>query len=290
PINLARRFILVGDHRQLPPIVVSDQSLTSSLDTSLLFDDPPDEPENQPQLDLFGMPIEENTGSRAPRLSEDLREMGCAGLDRSLFERLIEFSPHLMLDIQYRMHEDIMAFSSEEFYGGRLLAHESNRRWGLDGLGELLGHESAVVFVDVDVESGGRTNEDEARAIIAALEALGSQLDSTSVGVVTPFRAQAHLIRHMLKNSADLASRDIDVDTVERFQGSERDVIMVSLVKTERAGEFLADPRRLNVTLTRARKKLMIFGNRSCLELNPLFRRLLEQRQTTFISWTKPQL
>jgi DNA replication ATP-dependent helicase Dna2 len=285
PMSLARRFVLVGDHQQLPPIVVSDQSHSSVVDaTGLLTDEAPTE--EPPQLGLFETgPLTSDAPIAREPVEESLRAMGCAGLDRSLFERLARVLPHVMLDVQYRMHEDIMAFSSAAFYGGRLQAHPSTARPGLDVIDAPLIPSSPVVFVDVDADGDGRTNLAEARAVMAALETLRPSLGEATIGIVTPFRAQVHLIRQLLTSHPDLSSLPIDVDTVERFQGSERDVIMVSLVKTDRAGEFLADPRRLNVTLTRARNKLMLFGRRRCLELNPLFRRLIDQPQTTTVSW-----
>jgi DNA replication ATP-dependent helicase Dna2 len=89
----------------------------------------------------------------------------------------------------------------------------------------------------------------------------------------------------MLRDDLGDRVEAIDVDTVERYQGSERDTIIVSLVKTDHAGTFLADHRRLNVTLTRARRKLILFGNRECLVMSPLFRTLIEQDETTVVSW-----
>ncbi|CAN0435609.1 unnamed protein product, partial [Laminaria digitata] len=118
-INLAKRFVLVGDHRQLPPIVQSEQALSAFYDG------------NQSELiDPFeatrpSTPDEINEGrARAFELDPTLREVGCAGLDRSLFERLARQLPHVMLEEQYRMHRDIMAFSNRAFYEGRLFPAE----------------------------------------------------------------------------------------------------------------------------------------------------------------------
>lgn len=270
-VSLGERFVLVGDHRQLPPIVENEQTHTNFLDD---------------------------------RGRVELEEMGCAGLDRSLFERLIEKLPYVMLDEQYRMHADIMEFSNGAFYDEKLRAHESvaGHMLSVDPgalesgelaktAGELLAPAHPLVFADVAHEgqsphNQARHNKLEAEAVVDTVAALLESSDEpASIGVVSPFRAQVYLIRQLLADRLDKRAGGVDVDTVERFQGSERDSILVSLVKTERAGDFLADERRLNVTLTRARKKLIVFGSRACLELNPLYRRLIEQPQTHVVQW-----
>ncbi len=226
--------------------------------------------------------------------------MGCAGLDRSLFERLVDKLPHVMLDEQYRMHAHIMEFSNRAFYGDRLRAHASVAEHALavdstrvkTPVADLLAPAHPLVFADVaqdgpDEDQQARHNKLEAQALVDTLAALVDASDEPpSIGVVSPFRAQVYLIRQLLADRLGEHASRIDVDTVERFQGSERDTILVSLVKTERAGDFLADERRLNVTLTRARKKLVVFGSRACLELNPLYRGLIEQPETHVVTWS----
>ncbi|CAN0549523.1 unnamed protein product, partial [Laminaria digitata] len=161
----------------------------------------------------------------------------------------------------------------------------------------LLMDRHPVLFVNVDGKDTGRTNREEARAILDTLEVMlrddlflsgGAYGPRPSIGVISPFRAQVGLLRNLTATLLEERAFDVDIDTVERYQGGERDVIMVSMVKTERAGDFLTDLRRLNVTLTRARKKLVIFGNRACLSLNPTLRLLLEQDETTSIDWVAP--
>jgi DNA replication ATP-dependent helicase Dna2 len=288
-LNLGERFVLVGDHRQLPPIVDNEQAhsnFVAGLDRGLQGAD------DAEALPLFD--ADERFGSE---LSPELEALGCAGLDQSLFERLVDKLPHVMLEEQYRMHADIMAFSNRNFYGERLVANESVRAHTLtasdDGgaaidaaLGEAIAPANPLVFVDVDHDGQARHNRREAEAVVEAASALLANSDGpTSVGIISPFRAQVYLIRRLLAAGHPRAA-EIDVDTVERFQGSERDAILVSLVKTERAGDFLADERRLNVTLTRAKKKLIVFGSRACLQLNPLYRRLIEQPETKVVAWT----
>lgn len=318
-INLGARFILVGDHRQLPPIVENEQAHSNFVEGAL-FD-----------------------AAYTPGEAAALGDIGCGGLDRSLFERLVGQLPHIMLEEQYRMHDKIMAFSNEAFYAGKLRAHASiaERKWagfgdkpthiakkssGLDenALNAVLTADHSLVFVDVDRApsaeqdaahirkpgdprglDGARANLAEARALVDAVAAIlgeraaepeaaaAQEIEemtgalAASIGVISPFRAQVQLIRALLAERLGARADAIDVDTVERFQGSERDVILVSLVKTERAGDFLADARRLNVTLTRARQKLVIFGRRRALELNGLFRALIEQPETHLISWSE---
>ena len=265
PISTARRFVLVGDHRQLPPIVTSERALTAFLCA-------PDEED-----------------SRFP-LAESLRDAGLAGLDRSLFERLATFEDPAMLTTQYRMHRAIMEFPAQAFYGGRLEAHSSvaDHRLELSStpLPPPLECDAPVVFVDVDGAEVGRTNPEEADLVLETIASLVDTPNSPSIGVLSPFRAQVHLLRRLARQN-DLEDR-ADIETVERFQGNERDVILASLVKTEHPGDFLADVRRLNVALTRARKKLIIFGCRSCVKQDATFQTWLSSPRTTVISWTTP--
>ncbi len=266
PISSASRFVLVGDHRQLPPIVTSEQALTAFLR-------PIDASDEQ-----------ENSNSS---LATALLEAGLGGLDQSLFERLAAFLTPRLLTTQYRMHRSIMRFPAHQFYDGRLIAHPSVAEHHLDCRGEeipeTLSSQHPVVFVDVDGQEVGRTNPAEARAVLQTASHLLNLSPEASLGVLSPFRAQVHLLRR-LRGEFDLPQL-FDIDTVERFQGNERDAILVSLVKTLRPGDFLADTRRLNVALTRARKKLIIFGSRSCLEQDPTFRQWLSSSETVVLSW-----
>ena len=337
-IHRAKRFILVGDHRQLPPIVQSEQALSAYLDPSLPLPEdvrerhvdiltPPSQqpldpgpvaldapsrlpglasgqPQAPPQDSPQDSPEDEDHHVARPRAFEvdaGLRAVGVAGLDRSLFERLIQHLPHVMLEEQYRMHADIMAFSNQAYYHGKLRAHEAVGARALSPAPQallsapamaraLLDPSKAVVFAHVLGHDAGRSNRQEAAAILQTLRALldpalwpGGQ--RPSVGVISPFRAQVQLLRSMTRWALAELADEVDIDTVERFQGGERDVILVSLVKTERAGDFLSDARRLNVTLTRARKKLILFGHQHALQLNPTFRQLIEQPQTHVIPW-----
>ena len=294
PLRLARRFVLVGDHRQLPPIVSNERATTAAVDGYAWFD--LDEAEGGvPQLGLFGEVAKGTANRQMP--------MGLGGLDRSLFERLVEQGvPHVMLEEQYRMNSEIQAYSSREYYSERLMPNEAVRgaRLELDAAAlarfpqhvqDVLNPAAPVVFCNVNGEDHSRTNLAEAEAVVDTVEALiacGGAADARGVGVVTPFRAQGQVIRRLLADRLGDASASIAVDTVERYQGSERTTIIVSLVKTDHAGEFLSDHRRVNVTLTRAKRKLVLFGSRECLMMSPLFRGILEQAETTLTEWTTP--
>ena len=192
----ARRFVLIGDDRQLPPVVRT------------------------------------------------------RGLAHSMFERLKKDSGAItLLDTQYRMHPQIMDISNRLFYGGRLRAGITGQeRRPPDGL--------PVVFIPVESGRDGRSNPEEAGVVVDIVRSLTRDFGVApeSIGVVSPFRAQVVLLRQML-NGAGVA-----VDTVERFQGGERDIMILSFVRSRGTG-FVFDDRRLNVAITRARRKLVLVAH-----------------------------
>jgi DNA replication ATP-dependent helicase Dna2 len=267
-VNLARRFILVGDHRQLPPIVPEEVSA-----------------QVHPERWMHGSAVE---------------DIGLAGLDRSLFERLIGKAPHVMLTRQYRMHRQIMQIPSLLFYDGHLEADDSCAHRPLPlspvqsdalppGLRAALSPDSPAVFIDCPGENQGRYNPHEVTLVLNLLAALiegPEPLTPEQIGVISPFRAQVHRIRaDAAHRFGDTISKRIDVDTVDRFQGGEREVIIVSLVKTDTVSEFLTDLRRLNVTMTRARSKLILIGYAPNLIEHPVYRRLLTQPNFHWFRW-----
>lgn len=237
----AHRIILVGDDRQLPPVVSSPDARSSS------------------------------TADLAPSLAA----IGLGGLDRSLFERLRNNVPSVSLRRQYRMNEGVQTFPSRSFYGGQLIAARGQEGLPLraDVLEELpeeirrrVDPRRPSVWVDVGEHSDGHINVREAEAVaetaqamLAAITRSGLSLNHDRVGIITPFRAQARAIRAQLQKELGAQAHWVDVDTVERFQGRERDVILISLA-TSRWSSFVFDPRRLNVALTRARFKVIVFG------------------------------
>jgi len=243
PINLARRFVLVGDDFQLPPVVTASDALTANLE---------------------------------PPAWEALREAGVAGLDRSLFERLRPHVPHVLLTVQYRMNEDVQRFPNQAFYHDRLRAAPTAaaRRLPLssdhlatldDEMRRRLDPERASVWVATEGGSSRHVHEPEVAAVVETAVALaaglaaGGALRDDAIGVVAPFRAQCHAIRTGLREALPAVHDRIEVDTVERFQGREKDAMLVSLVAREWS-DFVMDRRRLNVTLTRARSKVIVFG------------------------------
>ena len=192
----------------------------------------------------------------------------------------------VMLEDQYRMNAAICAFPSQEWYGGRLKpATEAVARGRLAlnlaavplTLRPVLDPERPVVFVDVAPRGGDmpRTSTAEAcavRDLCAALVTAG--VPSHALGVIAPYRAQVALIRNLLRSAG---CGDLVVDTVDRFQGSERAAMLLSLVGgTGQVGRLLQDERRLNVALTRARHKLVLLGDARELRADPLYARLLD--------------
>jgi DNA replication ATP-dependent helicase Dna2 len=223
-ITLADRFVLVGDHEQLPPVVRAENDLKTSL-----------------------------------------------------FERLIETYPDasVMLDRQYRMSQRIQAFASAEFYDGALrpatpeVAGQTLADLGVDPDALAPDLTGGVGFVDPDGERDGNRNVREAERVAAVVDAyVAAGVDPDDVGVIAPFRAQV----------AEIGRRtDVTVDTVDRFQGSSKEVILVSFVATgDLDGPIFEDHRRVNVALTRAKKQLTIVGDADALASDPFYERMLD--------------
>lgn len=250
PIRKVSRVIFAGDHQQLPPTVKSIAALK-------------------------------------------------AGLGKTLMERIVENKPEVvtLLQVQYRMNDQIMQFSSREFYNGMLqtapeikyrgiLDYDNPMSWyNTDDLPDDI--ESKEEFVG---ESFGRINKAEAELTLQHLELyygrIGKQriLDERiDVGIISPYRAQVQLLRRMIKKREFFKPYRhlISVNTVDGFQGQERDVIILSLVRSNDEGQigFLRDLRRMNVAITRARMKLIILGSVGTLTKHPFYKRLYEYIQ-----------
>ncbi len=235
-LNLADRFVLVGDHEQLPPVVQAESGDAESP---------------------AGESIE-------PTLST------------SLFERLIDRYPDasVMLTRQYRMCQRIQAFSSAEFYDGAL--RPATGAVAAQSLSDLVDPASlpaelreAVTFIDPDGRRVGNTDPTEAERVAEIVAAyLAAGVDPDAIGVIAPFRAQV----------AEISRRvDVTVDTVDRFQGSSKEIIILSFVATGRLeGPLFEDYRRINVALTRAKKALVLVGDRDALAAESFYQRLLD--------------
>ncbi|GJM31997.1 MAG: DNA helicase [Saprospiraceae bacterium] len=273
-----KRFVLIGDHRQLPAVVVQDASLSSIKD-----------------------PI--------------LYPLGLRDLRNSLFERLYQRCQeenwhwaYAQLSHQGRMHREIMDFPNRYFYNGELkILPESVQ----DRIRQTMASpfqiqqedpdldrqlcERRTLFFNTPIDESSRTaktNQYEAERIgqlVACYQNLyrknGRPLGPESIGIITPYRAQIATIRAVLEN-AELDHQSVTIDTVERYQGGAREVILISLcTNSSRQMQTLSSlsldgvDRKLNVALTRARDHLVIVGNEVLLRTNPVYRDLVDYLQ-----------
>jgi len=208
------------------------------------------------------------------------------GLGRSLFERLLGDhgdTVKRMLKEQHRMHETIMRFPSDATYGGQLRAHPSVAARTLEPLLTSPLDAPPVLFIDTagkgfDESKAPQTeslrNEGEADLIVARVKALTTAgIAPREIAVITPYRAQAQLLRERLAGLDEL-----EIDTVDAFQGREKDAVLFSLVRsnTEQSLGFLEDLRRLNVAITRPRRHLFVVGDTATLSGHPLYARWVD--------------
>ncbi|EER06512.1 conserved hypothetical protein, partial [Perkinsus marinus ATCC 50983] len=195
------------------------------------------------------------------------------GLGKSLFERVLESGGRLhLLDVQRRMHPSIAEFSNINFYEGRLHSEVGERAkipglyWPASGV--------QVCLVNIDALSGGETrvgtsfsNRAEAKAVIDAMVvAVEAGMEPGDIGIVVPYSGQKTQIERMLESDYRLPRESvgrISINTVDAFQGSERELILFSAVRSNRDGDigFTGDPKRMNVMLTRAKRGLVVFGD-----------------------------
>ena len=251
PIRRASRVILAGDHCQLPPTIKSFDALK-------------------------------------------------AGLGKTLMERIVENKPEVvtLLKMQYRMNEEIMRFSSDWFYGNQvesapevkfrsILDLDIPMTW-IDTSQFELPEDSGFSFKETFVgESFGRINKAEAELTLLVLEQYFEKIgkarildERLDVGVISPYRAQVQYLRRLVKDKEFFKPYRhlISVNTVDGFQGQERDIILISLVRANDEGQigFLRDLRRMNVAITRARMKLIILGDASTMTRHPFYKKLYE--------------
>ena len=241
PMRRVSRVVLAGDHCQLPPTIKSIAALK-------------------------------------------------AGLGKTLMERIVEMHPEAvtLLRMQYRMNDDIMRFSSNYFYDGKVeSAPEVKYR-------SILDLDTPIEWKDTSTldekeqfvgESFGRINKAEAELTLDTLqqyfERIGKQRlqdERIDVGIISPYRAQVQYLRRLLMKREYFKPfrRYISINTVDGFQGQERDVIVISLVRSNDEGQigFLRDLRRMNVAITRARMKLIILGDKQTMTQHPFYRQL----------------
>ena len=213
--------------------------------------------------------------------------LGAKELEFTLFERLFELYPEFsrMLEVQYRANELIMEFSNVKFYGGKLRPSPSVAKRTLNIIPPSVGGKLKAIFdkeplvwikvLGEEEQKRGSTsffNESEAQVVVKVLKAfLEAGISPKDIGVISPYDDQIKLILELCEGWAD----EVEVKTVDGFQGREKEVIIISFVRTKRIG-FLEDERRLNVALTRARSKLIVISSPNLQNLHPLYRELAE--------------
>lgn len=219
-------------------------------------------------------------------------EAARGGLERTLMEEVVARRPDAvsLLKMQYRMHRDIMQFSSEWFYHGELEAAPEVSHRG------ILDWDTPISWIDTSEmdfkeefvgESFGRINKEEADLLLRELEAYIRRIGGERIleeridfGLISPYKAQVQYLRSKIRANAALRPYRhlLTVNTVDGFQGQERDVIFISLVRANEEGQigFLNDLRRMNVAITRARMKLVILGEAKTLSHHAFYRRLME--------------
>lgn len=245
PVLKAGKVILAGDHCQLPPTIKSQEAARNGLATTLL-------------------------------------------------EKCVAHHPEAvsLLTVQYRMHEHIMRYSGQVFYGNALNAHASVA-------GHLLTEgDQPVLFIDTagcgfeeKLQGTSSTNPEEAALLVRHLTRLTADLANTypperfpTVAIISPYKQQISILNELLDQSADLQPyrHAISVNTIDSFQGQERDIVYISMTRSNANSEigFLSDIRRMNVAMTRARKKLIIIGDSATLSVLPFYSDFIAYAET----------
>ncbi len=212
------------------------------------------------------------------------------GLNRTLMQKVVDSKKEVvsLLNVQYRMNEAIMRFSSDWFYEGRLVAAEEVKNRG------ILDFDSPIEWKDTTdsefseefvEQTSGRLNKEEGRLLMEVLEdyitKVGGQRileEGIDFGIISPYKAQVYYLRSLVARSKFLKPyrKLITINSVDGFQGQERDVVVLSLVRSNEKGDigFLSDLRRMNVAITRARMKLIILGHVATLARHDFYRKL----------------
>jgi ATP-dependent RNA/DNA helicase IGHMBP2 len=209
-------------------------------------------------------------------------EAAKGGLSITLMEKLLNKVPTHLLDIQYRMNEQIMAFSNKWFYQNKLKADSSVANWSFES-------QKSLEFIDTagrgweekfNSQSHSISNPEEAQLLFHLINKLISELPDLpiSIGVISPYKEQTILLNSILKEIELPDHSFMDIQTVDAFQGQERDVIFVSLVRSNDNHEigFLKDYRRMNVAMTRAKKKLCIVGDSATLANDKFYKAFVD--------------
>jgi superfamily I DNA and/or RNA helicase len=250
PLVRADKFVLVGDDKQLEPI--GEKDLSAALNESVFT-----------------------------RLKRHHEETGTKA--------------YTFLDTQYRMNKEIADISSEIFYDNQLITDDiaANRRLDIAIDDTVLSENNSVVFIDFKgsgahhiTKSGTHYNKREIRVIHNIVSEILQSIKNCEIGVITPYRLQ----RDKIKDSLGDISDSVEVDTVDRFQGREKDVIIFSFVRASgNAGRFLNNRSRLNVAITRARKKLIIIGNSDVLKTGSCTKRIFDkiERDHVIVPYTE---
>jgi AAA ATPase len=191
-------------------------------------------------------------------------------LRQSIFQRLIANENYTLLDTSYRMCEPICRFISDLFYEGKLKAHNKGKGSAILNGGDLYSFDAPIILYNVDDE-GKQSSDKEAIEIERMIYTYCERMDlpPQEIGVLSPFRAQVSTIRRLLSKSSllsDITKQEVRVDTIDKMQGQECEVIMVSMASgdweyMQEMGEFLYNPHKLNVAFSRAKSKLIIVGN-----------------------------
>lgn len=244
PLPRVQRVVLVGDHKQLPPTIISPDA-----------------------------------------------ERG--GLSTTAFDLLADKAPGVMLEVQHRMHHDIMRFPSDASYSGKLIAHPSVENRDLRSvLGKEVRPEFARPFLFIDTAGTGFSDEqpegsqsqrNPGEAAIAAWlveKMLEEGLATDQIAVIAPYRAQVTLLRERMP---ELVAKGLEVDSVDAFQGREKEAVIVSLTRSNEEGiaGFVDDQRRLNVAITRARSSLIVIGDSATIGVRGHGAALVQHAQQT---------
>ncbi len=231
PISKAHRFILAGDHKQLPPTIISEKA---------------------------------------------------GDLEKTLFEELIKMYPFKsqLLNVQYRMNSLLMKFPNEEFYNNSLKSDLSVDEITINDLLDSKHDEEALLFIDTsNIADNNEKHLRDSKSIINELESeiaigiandyLNAGVSEEDIGIISPYADQVKIIQD---------KTPVEVKTVDGFQGREKEIIIISTVRSNENGNigFLNDLRRLNVAITRAKRKLIIIGNKNTLKNNPTYYRLIK--------------